>query len=70
VEVDALHGGEQLDPDHARDVLTIRRDFSAVAVAIETWSSCPAEVGIESTLPGQASIRFSDTRAAASPARS
>src|SRR3954471_16123232 len=33
--------------------------------AIDTWSSCPAEVGIESTLAGKARLLFSLTKAAA-----
>jgi hypothetical protein len=41
------------------------RAFAPACVAMDTWSSCPAEVGTVSTLAGQASALFSDTRAAA-----
>ena len=44
---------------------TTVRHLRAAAVLIGTWSSRLAEVGIESTLAGNESVRFSDTRAAA-----
>jgi histidine ammonia-lyase len=39
--------------------------YTAAAHPIDTWSSCMADVGSESTLAGAASLRFSATRAAA-----
>ena len=44
---------------------TTRAALRAAVGPIETWSSLPAEVGIESTLAGWASILFSETSAAA-----
>src|SRR5438067_11125917 len=41
------------------------RSLSAAPQPIDTWSSCMPEVGIESTLAGAASRRFSATSAAA-----
>jgi hypothetical protein len=43
----------------------ICRALRAAIGAIETWSSWPAEVGIESTLAGKARLLFSLTKAAA-----
>ena len=44
---------------------TARAAFHAAVGPIETWSSLPAEVGIESTLAGWARTLFSEARAAA-----
>ena len=66
MELDRLAGREQLDGEDARGVLRRRAPPSSAAVGpIETWSSLPAEVGIESTLAGWASALFSETSAAA-----
>jgi hypothetical protein len=53
VEIDALGGGEQLDPTTPAALRAIRAALRAAWVAIETWSSWPAEVGMESTLAGK-----------------
>ena len=51
MEVAALRRGEELDRDDvARRCAAIARSRRAPCVAIETWSSWLAEVGIESTL--------------------
>ena len=44
---------------------TTRAAFHAAVGPMETWSSLPAEVGIESTLAGWARTLFSEARAAA-----
>src|SRR4029453_14310597 len=43
----------------------LARSLRAAAHPMETWSSCMAEVGIESALAGRANRRLSATRAAA-----
>ena len=47
-----------------RRLSTARRSLRAACQPIETWSSCIAELGIESTLAGTARRLFSVTRAA------
>ena len=64
-EVEGLAGGEELDGQDARGLATTRAAFQAAVGPIETWSSLPAEVGIESTLAGWARVLLSETSAAA-----
>ena len=48
-----------------RTLSTTRRSLRTACHAIETWSSCIAEVGSESTDAGAAKRLFSDASAAA-----
>ena len=53
-QVDGLRRDEQLDGEAGPHVLHHRRALSAAVMPIETWSSRPAEDGMESTLAGWA----------------
>ena len=57
--------GERLDREHRVSPSTDRRSLRAAAQPIDTWSSCIAEDGIESTLAGTASRLSSQTIPAA-----
>ena len=46
---------------HARTLRTTSRSFFALTLPIDTWSSLPADDGIESTLAGWQSTLFSLT---------
>ena len=63
-QLDAAGGGEQLDRQHPGQPSTARRSLRAAAQPIETWSSCIAELGMESTEAGTASRFSSETMAA------
>ena len=64
-ELDSLRSREQLDGEYALGVGDTWSAFSPAPFPIETWSSWPALVGIESTLAGWQSALFSETSAAA-----
>ncbi len=64
-ELDRLCAGEQLDRERPLGVVEHAQRLEASAFPIDTWSSWPALVGIESTLAGCASTLFSETSDAA-----